>query len=373
MIVPKPVPAETRRVPRAALRFAAAAVTMSDTSLMNFSAENEPAAGSTVVADGVGAPPPPKAITIRARTKGVAYQAYWGRCVHDFAGFLPPDGPVPLDWNHSEDSDIGVADELTVDDEGLFALGRLIPFTANDRAAELIYKGSQKVPYQASIVMDLENLIVTEVPEGVLYTVNGEEFEGPLVVFTQWSIDGISILPYGSDSSTEVQFSRGQGDVDVPVVRSPSLEKEPQMKPVEEPGRVTPPPAAPPADAANFSRDMALKFKTDFGAAGFDWYLEGKTYEEAAKLFGASKQTEIDALSADLAKKDEAITAITIERDQLKAKAEFRRGHQTPAKVDPPAGGAAAEEKTDPAHFGRSKGMSAFIADVEKRIQPSAN
>jgi hypothetical protein len=118
---------------------------------------------------------------------------------------------------------------------------------------------------------------------------------------------------------------------------------------------------------------MALKFKTDFGAAGFDWYLEGKTYEEAAKLFGASKQTEIDALSADLAKKDEAITAITIERDQLKAKAEFRRGHQTPAKVDPPAGGAAAEEKTDPAHFGRSKGMSAFIADVEKRIQPSAN
>lgn len=355
-------PTGRRTVPRSALRFTAAAVTMND---QNFAADPDAAIEGQEPADdeaAEGSPPPPKAISIRARTNGVANHGYWGRCIHDFAGFVPPTGPVPLDWNHQEDADIGVADSLTVDADGLLAAGRLIPFTANDRAAELIYKGAQGVPYQASIVMDLETLIVTEVPEGQRYTVNGQDVEGPLTVFSQWTIDGISILPYGADPSTMVEFSRGTaGEIDVAVIRQPVQE----VQTVDTNDKKEP--VAPPATAGQFSRDEALKFKTDFGAKGFDWYLEGKTYAEAAKLFGADLQTQIDALKTDLAAKDATIATLTTERDELKAKAEFRRGHTTPATTKS-EGDDKTEEKPDPSKFGRSPEMNAFTNAIEKRL-----
>lgn len=372
-------PEKKRTVPLSALSFGAGPVTMCDTGLQ-FSPESDPDATETIDSPTGGdesgtpaadAPPPPKAITIRARTNGVAYQGYWGPCIHDMAGFIPPKGPVPLDWNHSEDQDIGVADECIIDADGLLCKGRLIPFTPSDRAAELIYKGSQGVPYQASMVLDLDNLVVTEVPDGVTYNVNGQDIVGPMTVFSSWSVDGISILPYASDSDTSVEFSRGKGDVEIPV-RIISM-KEPEMDNTA-PG--TPADATknalPPA-AGQFSRDEALRFKTDFGASGFDWYLEGKSYPEAAKLFGAQLQSQIEGLRGELAKKDEALAAIAKERDEWKSKAEFRRGHPTPAKVDPPADGKVEETKPDPAHFGRSKGMQAFIGEIGKKLAASNN
>lgn len=67
-------------------------------------------------------------------------------------GFIPPAGPIPIDWNHcdddADDDDIGVADSFTIDDEGLLVGGRRIPFTAQDRASRIIYKGREGVPYQ---------------------------------------------------------------------------------------------------------------------------------------------------------------------------------------------------------------------------------
>lgn len=359
-------PTSRRTVPRSALRFTATAVTMND---QNFTADPDAAIEGQEPPDATeeaaeGTPPAPKSINILARTNGVANQGYWGRCVHDFSGFIPPAGPVPLDWNHQEDADIGVADALTVDAEGLKASGRLIPFTANDRAAEIIYKGAQGVPYQASIVMNLETLIVTEVPTGQTYNVNGQDLEGPLTVFSQWTIDGISILPYGADPSTMVEFSRGlSAEIDVAIIQAKEFQTM-ETKPPEAPG-------TPPA-AGQFSRDEALKFKTDFGAKGFDWYLEGKSYDEAARLFGADLQTQIEGLKADLAAKDTAIAALTAERDTFKAKAEFRRGHPTPAAKDTPEG-TEPEAKPDPSTFGRSAGMTAFTNAVAKRLKTSVN
>lgn len=352
----------SRRVPRAALMFAAAA-------LGEFSTETPD-----------GSVPAPYPITIRARTTGVAYHGFWGRCVHDMAGFIPPTGPVPLDWNHCEDEDIGVADSFTVDAEGLLVAGRLIPFTAEDRAAEIIYKGREGVPYQASVVLDLENLIVTDVPEGSSFEVNGQVFEGPLTVFSQWSIDGVSVLHAGADGSTSLQFSRGDNvEFDV-TVQTPAPTKEPP--PMVDPApNTTPPPVLPP-NAANFSRDELQRWKTHFGAAGAEWYIDGthKTFEEAALQFGRNLQTQLTeqktALEATIADRDKTIAELTTERDQLKAKTEFRRGHQTPAKVDPPADGGnqkPVSDPTNPAHFGRSPGMAAFVNAVAAKLPKSTN
>jgi hypothetical protein len=169
------------------------------------------AAVTIAAGDAVPDPLAEKTITIVARTDGEATQGYWGRCIHDMSGFIPPAGPVPLDYGHQDGqpSDVvGVADSMAVVNGQLIATGRLIPFAAGDSASEVIFKGSKGVPYQASINMDLATLEVVEVPEGHTLPVNGGNFEGPGFVFTRWSVVGIAILPYGADASTSVQFAR---------------------------------------------------------------------------------------------------------------------------------------------------------------------
>ncbi len=149
----------------------------------------------------------PKPITIVARTSSTAYQGYWGRVVNDMSGFIPPSGAIPLDYNHT-DCVLGVADSVSVVDGQLVAQGRLIPFTTDDKASEIIFQGSKGVPFQASVTIDPSTLQTQQVPEGQAVNVNGIDFDGPGTVFRQWAISGIAILPYGADSTTSVQFAR---------------------------------------------------------------------------------------------------------------------------------------------------------------------
>lgn len=320
----------------------------------------------------------PKSVTIVARTDGEAYQGYWGRCVHDMSGFIPPSGPVPLDYGHcdEETSDvIGVADTVEVVDGQLIAKGRLIPFAADDSASEVIYKGSQGVPYQASVNMDLSTLQVVEVMDGQSMTVNGSLFEGPGFVFTQWSINGIAILLYGADPSTSVQFSRGNSAVEISIKQPPEeelimTEKAPVIEPVAggEKPPITPVITAVPAENPdNFSRSAALKFQTDFGTQGFDWYLSGRSYEEASKMFGAEMKTKIDAAEAALKAKNDELAKVVAERDDFKKKSEFRRGQAAPVPVKPAEGDG--EKKPSPTDFnGYSKGMRSFVESIKDRM-----
>lgn len=345
-----------RNVPRSALMFAAAVALTAAEDLAQDAADeaNESEAG---------APPPPYPITILARTAGHAYQGYWGRCVHDMKGFIMPSGPVPLDWNHGEDADIGVGESFAITDEGLEIKGRLIPFTDKDRAAQLIYKGQEGVPYQASVVMSPENLVVTEVPEGAVYTVNGKNETGPLVVFSQWSIDGVSILLYGADAGSDVQFSRADSQLAVTVNTIP-----------KEPSHVDPKPETTtelPEDALTFSRSEMERWKANFGAESIQWFIDGTAanFEAAALHFGRKLKEQVTQLNTTMAEKDAAIAALTTERDELKKKLEFRRGHATPARMEPPADQTEERKETaNPAHFGVSSAMHRFMRAVASKL-----
>lgn len=317
---------------------------------------------------------PQKPITIRARTANIGYQKYWGRCVHDMAGFRNPGKPIPLDWNHDSSDEIGVADRVDVVDGELVAFARLVPFKPDDSAARVIYRGASGIPYQASIVMSLDGLQVEEVADGEIVQVNGQDFAGPGAIFRQWGIDGIAVTPYGSDSHTSVQFAGKSPAVDV-VFLTPVKDVATMVAPVVAAGKpaAIESPAEIPAEKQNFSREMALKFKTDFGAAGFDWYLEGKSYEEAARLFSASQQKRIEDLEANhtaaMTAKDELIAKLTSERDSFKAKAEFGRGKATPVPVKPTS-----EEEANPdekQNFSMTSGRAALTASILKRMPSS--
>lgn len=85
------------------------------------------------------------------------------------------------------------------------------------------------------------------------------------------------------------------------------------------------------ADPAHFSRDEMAQWNQNFGADIVNWYIDRtvKTFEEAALLFGRSLQTQLTeqktVFDAKLAEKDATIATLTTDRDQFKAKTEFRR------------------------------------------------
>ena len=312
-------------------------------------------------------------ITIKARTSSVGYQKYWGRCVHDMAGFHNPGKPVPLDYDHQPGAAIGVADRVEVVDGDLIAHSRLVPFSKGDQADKIIYHGTKGVPYQASIVMSLDGLEVEEVPEGKTVAVNGGEFSGPGAVFRKWGIDGIAVTPYGADSKTSVQFSRDFPDVEISVFTL--KESEPMVDPVIGATIAPNANAAPAVDTSKFiNREDLAKFKTDFGAAGVDWCFDGKTYAEAAKLFSDGLKAELETLktshASELAAKDATISELTTERDALKVKSEFNRGKAAPVPNKPNDGATAPAEKQN---FGLQGPRAALAASILKRMQPSKN
>lgn len=188
---------DTKIIPAGALRFAASIET------------------DTKGADGLK----PVPVTLRARSAGVVNHWYFGRTVHDFAGMKTTGPTLPLDYCHHCDEVVGFSDKQDVSTGELVMSGQLVPFTADDRASEIIHKSRNKVPYQASVTFDSGNLVIEEVPAGMSATVNGRTIEGPLTIFRQWQLRGCAVCPYGMDAntSTDVHFSAKQAQVAVKV------------------------------------------------------------------------------------------------------------------------------------------------------------
>jgi hypothetical protein len=148
-----------------------------------------------------------KDIKLVARTGGIAHHGHYGRCIHDMSGFIKPTKPVVLDFNHDGGEPVGYATNFSTAGGNLTATGKLLPFEGNDAASKIIFQGKAGVPYQCSIVMN-PDVQTEEVKAGQSVKVNNGTFTGPGTIFRKWSIDGVALLPYGSDSATSVEFSR---------------------------------------------------------------------------------------------------------------------------------------------------------------------
>lgn len=400
----KPItrPTKTRKVPAKALCFAGD-MAVDETAALD--SATTPAAGSESET-----PPPPVPITIRARTSGIANQGYWGQCVHDMAGYIPPAGPIAINYNHDRCQLIGsIPTAPAVVDGELVAQGQLVPFEDDDVASEVIYKGAKGVPYQASIQLDLATLVIEEIEPNLSVEVNGQTFIGPLVIFRQWGIEAISIVPFGADADTSVEFARGGefsircfsssegpptmadtaskqlgcGDfaewakktfgMDVATMTDEQLPLFQAAFAAEAPAEDPPkdPPADPPADKTaekpagdttdtnktDLGRPEAQRMLADFGSDGAVWFAEGKTYEQAASLFRTQQADRIKTLEA--------------EKADLAKKADFRRGHPTPAAFVPPVDENAKPPMAD--FTGHSDARRKVIAAITSRLPKTSN
>lgn len=250
-----------------------------------------------------------------ARTSGVAFHWYWGRCVHDLSGLSFPKPRVPLDYCHNPLDVIGFAEGFEAAAAELSCDASLVTHRPEDRAAKLMADSDAGVPYEASILQSANGLVVEWVEPDATVEVNGQKFTGPLVVFRQATIRGLAICPQGADGCTSAEFSAGTlaGEVTIsnfPGGFSMSTTPAPAAPPAPPAasGLAANPPANPPATsptpAAAGPQFTGQQFMDAFGEKGAVWFAQGKTFGEAQNLFNA----EVVAKNKELTEQVQALT-----------------------------------------------------------------
>jgi hypothetical protein len=253
---------------------------------------------------------------------------FWGRVVHDLAGFKLHKSSIPIDYAHDVGEVLGYLNKFEVTADGLVCSGAVVPFKAEDRGAEVLAKQKLGVPYEASINFNGDGIRVEEVPAGYAVDVNGYKFEGPGCVIREWPLRGVAICPYGADMNTATEFSATDSptravtffqETDMSVVKlevAPApVAKEEEKSAVEGEAEKKAAEEATPADGEEEKKAAAAKaaaeeepakelaaahaaaapFVKAFGQAGALWFLEGKTFAQAAELHLAASKAQHDA------------------------------------------------------------------------------
>lgn len=265
-------------------------------------------------------------ISILARSGGGIDHWYWGMCYHDMTGMQLHKPRITLDYNHEEEEVIGFANHFTTNDEGLRLGGALTPFSAEDRASEIIYKARAGVPYEASITFD-GPLVIEDVQPGAVATVNGQLVNGPATIFRQWSLRGCAVCPYGYDRNTSSELALSdKSDSKVPftfsrvekmsatateeaqAVESQGVQDTAEETAVEQAAvvesasveEVASPEAAP--VETQLADVPGKKFLDAFGDKGAMWFALGKSFDDCQRLYVSGLKAEKVALVAEVAK-----------------------------------------------------------------------
>ncbi|MDB5294913.1 MAG: hypothetical protein JWO31_896 [Phycisphaerales bacterium] len=301
-------------------------------------------------ADGKG----PVPVKMVARTGQPIDHWYWGKLAHDLEGMKVHKDRLPIDYAHFDEEVIGYLDTFDAASGDLVVSGAMVPFTAEDRASEVIFKQKAGVPYEASINWGGDGIVVEEVGPNATAKVNGYDFTGPGVIVRQWPLRGVAVCPYGADANTTTEFKGGGETVavtytkgtamaaataddekdpkdkpakgklakDKPVKDEPAGDKPAGDKPAEKPEDEKKPAAAGDAGkgdeddeddetdtagpAATKHAQRLTKFITAFGDVGGRWFAEGRKFSacvgQYAADLGERHKTELAAKDAEIAR-----------------------------------------------------------------------
>ena len=323
-------------------------------------------------------------IRMLARSAEPIEHWYWGKIVHDMAGMKLRKDRVPIDWCHNDYLNLGYLDQFEATNDGLTVEGKLIAFTAGDRASEVIHRGRKGVPYESSIDFRGGVLRIEELGQGVEAEVNGYTLEGPAVIVREWTLRAVAVCPYGADPNTVSQFA-GQDN--------PSTSLSIEVFQMTKSASGTPTDANPPADAQQHADDGGQKpgegtstesstvdrnaftgeldrYIEAFGTEnGLEWFKGGKTFAEATELHAKQLAAALAEKEASTAKQLEELKAAhekqLAERDAKLKQLGESLGEEHPASFGDGEGDAGGENK-----FANKlgKNLGAFASGIEKRM-----
>lgn len=185
----------------------------------------------------------------------------------DFATARPIKERVPLDYNHENGEILGYCDGFAHDGAGVTANAHLVlradvPAARANEVAALVEGG---VPFEASPLVDLDGARVEEVREGETATINATEVAGPLVIYRDAIIRGVSVCPHGTDRETSFIAFASE------ISKNPELKGDTDMAEQTQDGETK--------KVVNIELETFIE---EFGKdRGVDFYRSGKTIEEA--------------------------------------------------------------------------------------------
>lgn len=305
---------------------------------------------------------------------------YYGDIYHDFSGMDVADS-IPVDYCHDEQAILGYADKFNVDSDGLHLSGNFVHHHEGDRVDDVVHKGRNNVPYQASIDFRGDDIVAEEVGSGFQAQVNNQTVEGPALIFRKWPLIGIAVCPHGRDKNTRTQFS--QDDTDTTVIRIfstgaavPQEDSQAQNDTTEQQqsehssdtqtgdtAEEQQPQKQQSADQTKSDEDPVKQYKeklnrfvTQFGPEnGLKWLDEGKSYTEAMEAHQQLLQQQLAAAQK--------------ESEQYKDKLEaLKGGEEFPAQQNTDSD--SPDDTNGPAnrfaHLGRGKGAFASSLKIKQ-------
>ncbi len=141
---------------------------------------------------------------IPAERDGILYDEY-AEFIIDLSSIRTPQPSTVIDFDHDSKEIIGVADNFRIEENKLVCNGALMPYSTTDRASEIIYK-SKSVPFGISPTIDLISANKQSLKEGESIELNGQTYIGPLIVYKNVELVGVSVCAYPTDSQTGLEL-----------------------------------------------------------------------------------------------------------------------------------------------------------------------
>lgn len=189
---------------------------------------------------------------------GAVVSRWWGRLVLDLEGAKFRQ-KLALLKDHDVTMPLGYSTKIERTKRGLEASGKLL---SNELADEVIKYSRDGFPWQASLMA-----IPTKVEDVQLNAsakVNGQEIQGPVTIFREWSMGELTLTVLGADSNTTTEAFAANGDVEYAMTKTtnaPATQPEDLTAQVPAPQPVAPAtnptPATPPATGAQLERERA--------------------------------------------------------------------------------------------------------------------
>ena len=245
--------------------------------------------------------------------------------VIDFASLRVPKNPVVVDYNHDSDEPIGSA-LIKVDDDGIRAVGELVSTVEGDRAYS-VAESAKSIPYGISPTVDLNVAERVAVGVGEEYFVNGRKYIGPLTVFRNAVLTGISATSLTTFEKEGLTFMAKKDKTTAEAVEK-----------VEEVVKVDDTTAT--GEAAVTVKSTELQeFVDAFGAElGVKYFQAGKTIDEAradAYFEIAKENTTLKERIAELeAKLAEKSAPVDVQKEEAKVEEVEKVEEKTEEKTD---------------------------------------